>query len=116
MVPYKDDAGEVIWKERPGLVRAVEFYERRTRVWVHVCFGTKNLKTELRPHDLVISDPDEMAYGSLRYETRFDLDPKRERQRPWASEFFPTPEGYPTPVIGRLHRAALIRLHALTAR
>jgi len=115
LVPYIEN-GKLKKKERPGLVRAVEFYANRTRARIHVCFGTKNLKEDLREGDLRVTSPTEMAYGGLRFETRFDLDPKREKQWPWATEFFPTPEGYPTPVIRRLHPEALVRLHELTRR
>lgn len=87
-------------KCRPALVRATAVQDDDGTGEVEVIYGTRILKRERRPFDLVIMNVAEMNWAGLYYPTRFDLDDRI--WLPWAEEFFVVPAGKHSPVLGAL--------------
>lgn len=109
--PFSDEPYAPGVKERPALVRAVALYANRTRLAVEVTYGTSQLKLDVRQHDLIISNAEEMSLAGLPQATRFDLD--KTRWLPWAKEFFTPREGTKVPIVGHLHPKSCEQLELL---
>ena len=84
-------------------------HPRTGNTGVEIAYGTTNLKLDrgLR-HQLVIVHPDDLGEAGLRYPTRFDLT--LTKLLPWSEEFFASPRGRASPVIGRLSAISRLEL------
>jgi hypothetical protein len=113
--PYDEKPGVPGVTPHPGLVFAVNEYKPGL-FSVRVAYGTSNLKTESRPHDLRIGNFRAMQHAGLYQATRFDLD--RLKWLMWDDAWFvsPDPDKYPTPKIGSLLSDSADRLRRCIAR